>query len=141
MAEKTRERLVNVDELLYRQVHPSWVVDGRPTGQAFTPTKKDADQLSTARSSLTSAEDAFRLHTNERQLKSAGTWAIAVAECKEAQLPCFHDPQTSPPEKVADPAHAYVDFSPLPSNGKKDAAGAWLARMARERGCLFAGAA
>lgn len=129
----TRERLTMADELLYRQVHPSWVRDGRPTSQAFTPTKKDENQLSTARSTLTTPEAAYRLHIDGYQLKSAGTWAVTVAECDEAKLSAFHDPKTSPP----DPAHASIDFSSLPSNSKKDAAGVWLTRIAVTRGCLF----
>lgn len=137
MTEITRERLLDGEERLYRQVHPTWIRDGRPSGQAFTPTRKDQDQLSTARSSLTTPEGAFRLHTEGRKLKSGGTWGVTVAECESANVIPFHDPTTSPPEVVADPAHTSVDFSMLPSNSKKDAAGAWLARAAVARGCLF----
>jgi len=35
------EPLDDGDELLFRQVHPSFIRDGRPSGQAFRPTKKD----------------------------------------------------------------------------------------------------
>jgi hypothetical protein len=137
MGDSIRERLLDGEELLFRQVHPTWLRDGRPSGQAFTPTKKDKDQLSTACASLTSAEQAFVLHVQGRQLKSAGTWAVTVGECETANVTPYHDPTTSPPETVADPAHASVDFSLLPSNSKKEAAGAWLARLAATRGCLF----
>ena len=137
MIEITREGLLDREELLFRQVHPTWLRDGRLSGQAFTPTKKDKDLLSTARSSLTSAEAAFYLHTHRRELMSAGTWAVNVAECEEANVTPFHDPTTAPPDKVADPAHTSVDFSSLPSNSKKEAAGAWLARSAAARGCLY----
>lgn len=68
------------DELLYRQVHPSWVQDGVPTSQAFGPTKKDEGKLSVDRGSLTTAKDSFRHHTGTLGLKSEGTWAIAVGE-------------------------------------------------------------
>jgi hypothetical protein len=131
-------RLTDAEELLYRQVHPSWMRDGRVSSQAFTPTKKDQGQLSTARSAMTSPKGAFRLHTEGRGLPSAGTWAVSVAECEAFELRVFHAPTTCPPEPVADPAHAIVDFSTLESNSRKDAMGAKLAQRARERGCLFA---
>jgi hypothetical protein len=112
--------------------------DGRVSSQAFTPTKKDQDELSTARSSMTSAEGAFRLHTEGRRLPSVGTWAVNIAECDAFGLRAFHAPPTCPPEPVADPAHSVIDFSTVESNSRKDAMGAKLAQRARERGCLFA---
>ena len=129
--------LTDPGEFLYRQVHPDWVRDGRPSSQAFRPTKKDAEKLSVARSSLTTAKEAFLLYTAGRQLKSGGTWAVTVEECGELGLKCFGDPLYSPPEPVADPAHCYVDFSSLLSNGKRELSGVMLARVAAVRGCLF----
>jgi hypothetical protein len=43
-------------ELLYRQVHPSWIDDGVPSSQVFKPTKKDARMPSVARGSQTTPE-------------------------------------------------------------------------------------
>jgi hypothetical protein len=130
-------RLTDTTEMLYRQVHPSWVRDGRPSSQAFTPTKKDADNLSVDRSTLISAEDAFTLHVQGRRLESAGTWAVTVEECENLTLGCFSSPTTSPPDIVDDPAHANIDFSGLPSRGRKEAAGALLAKFAVTRGCAY----
>ncbi|MBI3267886.1 MAG: hypothetical protein HYZ53_02610 [Planctomycetes bacterium] len=45
-------------EMLYRQVFPAFVRDGRPSSQAFCPTPKDNHLLSVARSALTTAEAA-----------------------------------------------------------------------------------
>ena len=69
--------------------------------------------MSVARSSLTTAEQAFHLHTVLLSLPSEGTWAVSVAECGQHELRAFPDPLTSPPDKVADPAHAFVDFGGL----------------------------
>ncbi len=69
------------------------------------------------------------------ELQSAGTWAVTVGECREQALPVVADPLTSPPETVADRAHALVDFTAHPkSHGQ--AMGARLARRAVERGRL-----
>ncbi len=123
------------EELLFRQVHPSFVRDGRPSSQAFRPTAKDEGKLSVARSSLTTAADAFELHTTGLGLPSAGTWAVTVGECREQVLNVLPDPLTSPPDKVNDPAHALVDFTPH-SKSQGEAKGARLARKAVERGRL-----
>jgi hypothetical protein len=121
------------EELLFRQVHPSFVRDGRPSSQAFRPTAKDAGKLSVSRGSLTTPDRAFKLHTEGLGLRSAGTWAVSVGECREEGLNVLPDPLTSPPEKIADPAHALVDFAPYPKN-QAEARGARLARKAVDRG-------
>src|SRR5258708_5624594 len=89
------------DELLYRQVLPAFVVDGRPSSQAFNPSKDHSYLLSVDRSSLISAKDAFLLYTEGMRRKSAGTWAVTVAQCGQQSLMCFTDPLSSPPAPVA----------------------------------------
>jgi len=103
-------RLADLDELLFRQVHPSWMRGDEATSQAFKPTPKDAGRLSVARASMTTAEAAFQLHTGSRGFASVGTWAVTLEEVDKApvSLRAFHDPLTEP---VADPAHAYIDFT------------------------------
>jgi hypothetical protein len=125
-----RTRLTDPDEVLFRQVHPSWVHDGVPTSQAFTPTPKDEGELSIARGSLTSAEAAHKHHTTVQKFESVGTWAVTVAEANDAELESFDDDQ---PDLLA---HGFVDFRDL---GRKEAKrnGILLAAHARERGRLY----
>ncbi|HEY4014800.1 MAG TPA: hypothetical protein VGM06_15765 [Polyangiaceae bacterium] len=130
-----RNLLADDDELLFRQVHPTFVRDGRPSSQAFRPTAKDERKLSVARGSITTAATAFQHHTERLGLPSGGTWGVTVGECREQGLPAFSDPVTAPPEKVADPAHAIIDFT-THSRNQVDAKGARLARTAFERGRL-----
>ncbi len=127
--------LTDGDEPLFRQVHPSFIRDGRPSSQAFRPTAKDHSRLSVARGALTTACDAYELHTAALGLQSAGTWAITVGECQAQTLEVVADPLTCPPEKVADPAHALIDFS-THSKSQQEAKGARLARHAADRGRL-----
>lgn len=124
------------DELLFRQVHPSFLRDGRPSSQAFRPTPKDEGKLSVARGALTTAKGAFEHHTGALGLPSAGTWAVMVVECGQQGLPARPDPLSAPPEKVADPAHAIVDFTGVQSKSQIEAKGARLARCAVDRGRL-----
>ncbi len=127
--------LTDSHEELLRQVHPSFLRDGRPSSQAFRPTKKDEWMLSVARGSLTTAEAAFRHHSEKLKCASAGTWGITVGECDDQDLKAYSDPIVSPPE-ATDLAHAFVDFRGM-SNSQVEARGIKLARAAHERGALY----
>jgi len=124
--------LEDSEELLYRQVHPSFLQDERPSSQAFKPTPKDERQLSVARGALTDPVQAHDLHVRNKGLKSAGTWAVTVGEALSEGLASIPDPLTEP---VADPAHALIDFTAC-SNSQMNAKGSRLAAKARERGRL-----
>lgn len=125
--------LSDLDELVFRQVHPSFVRDGRPSSQAFRPTPKDEGKLSVARGALTTAQAAYELYTSGLGYASGGAWAITLGECRAQTLAVLPDPLTSPPEKVADPAHAVIDFTPF-SKSQAEAKDARMARFAGERG-------
>ncbi|MBK7581089.1 MAG: hypothetical protein IPI67_12855 [Myxococcales bacterium] len=133
MADANTGTLDDAAELLFRQVNPGFIRDGRVGSQAFRPTPKDHRKLSVARSALTTAEDAFQLHTECKKFRSAGTWAVTVGECSSLGLPALADPLSEQP--CPDPAHAVVDFATL-TNSKVEAHGARLARFANERGRL-----
>lgn len=128
------EQLADLQERLYRHVHPSWVKDAQPTSQAFKPTPKDDNKLSTARGTLTTAEDAFLHHTGPLGLAAVGTWAVTVAEVEAGPIPlaAYGDPLTEP---IADPAHAYIEF---PSEPRKtiETKAKLLQAAARGRGRL-----
>ena len=102
--------LDDLSELLWRHVHPSWVRDGEPTSQAFKPMPKDDGKLSVSRGSLTTASDAFALHTESLGLNAVGTWAVSVGEvvAEPIVLCAYADPVPAP---MPDPAHALIDFS------------------------------
>lgn len=103
------ERLTDQAELLFRQVHPTWLKDGQPSSQAFKPTPKDESKLSTARGAMTTAENAFLHHTNTLSLQTAGTWAVSVdeIEAEPVSLEAYGDPVTEP---APDPAHAFIEY-------------------------------
>jgi hypothetical protein len=128
------DKLTDPLELLFRHVNPAFVVGGRPSKQAFCPTTKDEGLLSVDRGSLTTAEAAHELYTSATGLglKCDGTWALTVSECTAEALPALSDPMKVPPEKVANGAHAVVDFTAL---GRKDRErkGVVLARLAVAR--------
>lgn len=77
---EAQAELDDLSELLWRHVHPSWVRDGEPTSQAFKPMPKDEGKLSVSRGSLTTAPNAFAMHTESLGLEAVGTWAVSVGE-------------------------------------------------------------
>lgn len=125
----TEQSLTDSEELLYRQVHPSWVQDGVPSSQAFRPTKKDAGMLSIALGSKTTPDGAFNHHTKALKLQSAGTWGVTVAEVTDAGLNSFEQPRDDSPD------HGFIDFREL-GRGQTERSAKLLLANARERGCL-----
>jgi hypothetical protein len=124
------EPLADRAEVLFRQVHPSWVDDGVPSSQAFVPTRKDQGELSIARGSLTTAEAAHKHYTTVRELRSAGSWGVSVGEALDAGLNSFGRKLDD------DPAHGFADFRGL-RRREAEAKGKLLVARARERGRLY----
>jgi hypothetical protein len=121
--------LSDPDECLYRQVHPSWVVDGVPSSQAFKPTKKDEGMLSVALGSKTTPEGSYAHHTQELGQASAGTWAVTVHETTGAGLCSYAQPLED------SPAHGFIDFREF-SRGQTETKAKLLLGRARARGRL-----
>jgi hypothetical protein len=86
--------------LLYRQVHPSWVQQGRVTSQAFKPTPKDRKRLSMYDGDRISAERAWTHYTVGLGFVSAGVLAVSRGECLAVNLPVEADPDPFPEHVV-----------------------------------------
>ena len=106
----TGELLADVDEVLFRQIHPSFLDNGKPSSQPFAPTAKDQDKLSVDRSSLTDAASSFALFTGAGH-QSVGVYGLTVGEFGAELIPCLSDPLPAVGAEPANPAHAYADFS------------------------------
>ena len=120
---------MNSETLLLRQVHPSFVQNGRITSQAFTPTLRDQNRLSVYDGDLIEAEPAWIHYTSILGLQSNGVVAVTVAECVGNGLAARSDP-------IDYPEHALIDFSGL--RGNRIRALARVLRLAAEkRGWLF----
>lgn len=94
---------MNTGTLLHRQVHPSWVQQGRVTSQAFRPTPKDEKRLSVYDGDQIGAEAAWAHYTNTLGYASVGVLAVTVGECRAQQLTVAADPEPFP-------EHVSVDF-------------------------------
>jgi len=114
--------------MLLRQVHPSWVQQGRVTSQAFRPTPKDKHMLSVYDGDMTTPADSWTHFCGTLGFQSIGVMAVTVGECSTLELPARSDPEPFP-------EHAVIDFSDLTENliEKK---GKRLKAMASSRGWL-----
>jgi hypothetical protein len=90
--------------LLLRQIHPSFVQEGKVSSQAFRPTPKDEQRLSVYDGDRIEPLPAYEHYTTTLGFRSLGVMGVSVAECGELQLPVAPDPEPFP-------EHAVIDFS------------------------------
>lgn len=121
------ERLTEMSELLWRQVHPQRFQNGRISSDAFEPGSKDGKQLSCSRESKASVAEAHQYHTEELKLSSAGCAAISVAEVESSRpiiegnpevvaLSAVDDTATASDDNPLPPGHTYLDYRPFGSS-------------------------
>jgi hypothetical protein len=116
--------------LLHRQVHPSWVQEGRVTSQAFCPTPKDFGLLSVYDGSRIWPQTSFEHYTTVQRLAAIGTVSALATEVAEVGLSWRPDPEPFP-------EHAVIDFTGLAGAGKVKATAQALAERARRRGWTY----
>lgn len=89
--------------LLLRQIHPSFIHDGRVTSQAFRPTPKDEFLLSVDDGDRVSAEASWRRFVSNPACTSVGMQAVSQAECVAQELSVIED-------GTPHPEHCSVDY-------------------------------
>lgn len=94
---------MNSNTLLHRQVHPSWVQQGRVTSQVFRPTPKDTGRVSVYNGALIEAQAAWEHFTSGLGFASVGSIAVTVNECEQLDLIVEAD-------GTPFPEHASIDF-------------------------------
>ncbi|HEX6041512.1 hypothetical protein [Longimicrobium sp.] len=92
------------DTILLRQIHPTFVQQGRVTSQAFRPTPKDENRLSAYDGDQIGPEPAWHHFTAVLGFASVGVMGVNVAECAALHLPVEPDPEPFP-------EHVVIDFS------------------------------
>lgn len=92
--------------LLYRQINPSWIQNGRVGSLAFRPMPKDENLLSVYDGDMISAENAWQHFTETLEFKSSGVLGATVADCQCLDLKVRPDPTPFP-------EHAVIDFTGL----------------------------
>jgi hypothetical protein len=129
-------RLTDPREVLFRNIHPSWIQDGKPTSQAFRPTLKDEGRLSLDRGSMTTAQDSFRLHTCAKGLQAEAVYGVSVDEFLNENIECFDDPIEGGAYTVENLCHCIADFRPH-GGSKPETISKKLKKKAIARGSLY----
>lgn len=117
------------ETLLLRQIHPSFVQDGRVSSQAFRPTPKDEQRLSVDNGDRIQADASWKRFVSHPNCSSMGVMAVSHAECEAQCLPVIEDGDPYP-------EHCSIDFSAF-GTGAIERKAKQLSRQARERGWLF----
>lgn len=128
-------KLEDATELLFRQVHPAFVRDGRPSSQVFRPTPKDEGMLSVNGGSKTNPATAFEQFVTRPGCTSCGVLAASVAECAVEQLAAYEAPLEAADDGYDDPSHAIVDYRNVAKSAAEKKSGR-LVRVAMVRGFL-----
>jgi len=126
------DKLTDKAEILYRQIHPTFIENGEPSSQPFKPTEKDKNLLSVDRSSLVSAERSHVAYT-AAGMSSSAVYGLTVGEFGTEKIVCNSDPIEDGALKNA--AHSVADYSVHSASQQKNVAKR-LKRKALERGCL-----
>ncbi|UFS93750.1 hypothetical protein [Nocardia huaxiensis] len=125
--------LDNPDELIWRNVHPTWIDNGQLSSLAFKPSPKDTGKLSGAREEKVTADKHYFEFTEELGLESAGVWAVTVGEAREQAVPCVYDAESSTKPDPCPTGHTYLDFRSH-SGGRVRKIASSLRKAAEERG-------
>lgn len=115
--------------LLFRQVNPSWVQQGRITSQTFTPTPKDQGRLSVYDGGQIDAKMSWEHYTCTLGFQSAGVVAITVDECTNQGLQAI-------PDTMHYPEHVIIDFTGITGNQRRKIA-QYLTAAAKTRGWKY----
>ena len=116
--------------LLLRQIPPQWFKDGHVVSLAFRPFPKDQGLLSVYDGDQITSESSWHHYSEKLGYKSAGVWAVTIAESAACNLPARPDPLPDFPE------HAVIDFT-AHARKQQEVKSKILAAKAEERGCLF----
>ncbi|MNE08695.1 hypothetical protein D3C80_1013490 [compost metagenome] len=117
------------ETLLLRQVHPSFVQNGRITSQVFRPTPKDELLLSVDNGDDVPPRESWRRFTDDLGCKSIGVLAVSHSQCSEQALPVIED-------GTPYPEHCSINFTDFEKREIEKKA-KLLRSQAENRGWLF----
>lgn len=123
--------LVDVHEVLLRQVHPlQYLEGGKLSSKAFCPSEIDAGVMSTRREAI--GADKACLDWLDTGHRSAGTWGVSVGDFQDSGIETVDD--SNLPKQPQ--GHASADYTHLPSRMQLKK-GRIIRDAAWERGPLY----
>jgi hypothetical protein len=105
-----KEFVIEDDEKLWRQIHPTWLDGDIVTKLAFLPGASDDGQLSVSRESKVTAEGAFKEFVEDFGNESIGVLATNVVDAIHSSLRVVDDADSPTAPNPTPKGHAYIDF-------------------------------
>ena len=88
------------ETLLHRQVHPSWLQEGRITSQVFKPTPKDKKKVSVYDGDQIAPDKSWEHYTTILKYESIGVVDVTLHDCETQKLIVEPDPEPYPEHVV-----------------------------------------
>ena len=123
---------MNAETMLFRQINPSFIQNGRVSSAALRPTPKDEKQLSVYDGDRITPKESYEHFTETLHCHSIGVLAVTVNECEGNSLSVLEDYTTFP-------SHALIDFT-TKSNSETRKIAEHLRDSALTRGWVYGGA-
>ncbi len=117
------------ETLLHRQVHPSWLQEGRITSQVFKPTPKDEKKVSVYDGDQITPEKSWEHYTIILKYESIGVVDVTLNDCETQKLIVEPDPEPFP-------EHVVIKFDDY-SNSQIEKKAKNLTRAADARGWQY----
>lgn len=124
------EDITYSSDLCFRNVNPILISEGVVSSSAFTPTKGDEGELSTARSSKVTSRQHYEEFVQSGH-NSAGVYSISTDDIREERLR-WVDNESLQDESLYMTGHAYIDFRACASKGAQKRKARSLARKATQ---------
>lgn len=128
-------KLTDLAEVLFRQIHPTFYPNGVLGSPAFLPNPSDNGQSSNDRGSITDPQSAYNHYTQHVGKQSACVFGVSVAEYAAEKIDCVEDPLPAAGSVPANPAHCLADYRSFSPKDQKLIAKR-LKVQALKRGCL-----
>lgn len=106
------------DEIMLRQIHPSWLDGDAPSSIAFSPSPKDAAKLSVDRQSMATPQESYDLFKANGN-STCSVYGISIGEFREEKIICTAAPTSAEDGKLPNPAHALADYSGIGTSQRK----------------------
>lgn len=137
--DQERVEITTASEIQMRQIHPTWIHEGRVGSVAFRPFPKDNGYLSLHELKKISTERALEIYTQIKKLKSDDILGVSVQEINAVNLKVHEDPSEDGPSPEADEldaAHSSIDFTSF-GNNQISSKSKTLTEKARDRKSLL----
>lgn len=133
------EEITAKEDILLRQINPTFIQSGRIGSQSFKPFPRDDGYLSVHEKDKITPKEAHRIFTEIKGFNSENVAGVSISEVNSIDLQAYSDQSEdgpSPEADALDDAHASINFNELEKSDIKSKSKT-LSRLANDRGFLL----